>query len=243
LVYFRQSSMVRVIHNLESQRRQYELTARAQELGFREFELNLIRQGSRETIQQKARRGELQFRLPAGLFWNDRQIEFESDQHVQETVRLVFEKMEELGSVQQVSLWVLRRQKQNRGDLPFCELASGEVVGVPARMTELWCASCSLGPSLLSVRALWALYELLTTVTDGRSRVADNRPIQEVGHETTDTTRGMATQAAAGRHPRADDSASTGIVAGAHESVSAGGAPDKPSSACFPSGGSPWMPN
>src|SRR5580704_16826679 len=44
LVYFRQSSTVRVIHNLERQRRQYDLTARAQELGFREFELNLIRQ-------------------------------------------------------------------------------------------------------------------------------------------------------------------------------------------------------
>ena len=196
LVYVRQSSMVQVIHNLESQRRQYGLTARAQELGFRdievidedlgrsgsgcedrpgferlvtqvcsgdvggvicveasrlarngrdwhrlielcalvgtviidpegiydpgvtndrlllglkgtmsEFELNLIRQRSREAIQQKARRGELQFRLPAGLFWNDRQIEFESDQHVQETVRLVFQKMEELGSVHQVFLW------------------------------------------------------------------------------------------------------------------------------------------
>jgi hypothetical protein len=70
-----------------------------------EFELNLIRQRSREAIQQKARRGELQFRLPAGLYWNDRQIEFEPDQHVQETVRLVFQKMEELGSVRQVFLW------------------------------------------------------------------------------------------------------------------------------------------
>ena len=32
-----------------------------------EFELNLIRQRSREAIQQKAKRGELQFRLPVGL--------------------------------------------------------------------------------------------------------------------------------------------------------------------------------
>jgi DNA invertase Pin-like site-specific DNA recombinase len=70
-----------------------------------EFELNLIRQRSREAIQQKARRGELQFRLPAGLYWNDRQIEFEPDQHVQQTVHLVFQKMEELGSVRQVFLW------------------------------------------------------------------------------------------------------------------------------------------
>ena len=34
LVYVRQSSMVQVIHNLESQRRQYGLTERAEELGF-----------------------------------------------------------------------------------------------------------------------------------------------------------------------------------------------------------------
>jgi len=196
LVYVRQSSMLQVLHNMESQRRQYGLTARAQELGFHdievidedlgrsgsgcedrpgferlvtqvcsgdvggvicveasrlarngrdwhrlielcalvgtviidpegiydpsvtndrlllglkgtmsEFELNLIRQRSREAIQQKARRGELEFRLPAGLYWNNRQIEFEPDQHVQQTVHLVFQKMEELGSVRQVFLW------------------------------------------------------------------------------------------------------------------------------------------
>ena len=34
-----------------------------------EFELNLLRQRSREAIQQKASRGELQFLLPVGLGW------------------------------------------------------------------------------------------------------------------------------------------------------------------------------
>lgn len=49
LVYVRQSSMVQVLHNLESQRRQYGLTARAQELGFRDIEVideDLGRSGS-----------------------------------------------------------------------------------------------------------------------------------------------------------------------------------------------------
>jgi DNA invertase Pin-like site-specific DNA recombinase len=35
-----------------------------------EFELNLLRQRSREAILQKARRGELQFLLPVGFCWN-----------------------------------------------------------------------------------------------------------------------------------------------------------------------------
>jgi DNA invertase Pin-like site-specific DNA recombinase len=39
VVYVRQSSMVQVIHNLESQRRQYGLTERAEELGFRDIEV------------------------------------------------------------------------------------------------------------------------------------------------------------------------------------------------------------
>ena len=203
VVYVRQSSMVQVIHNLESQRRQYGLTERAEELGFRdievidedlgrsgggceerpgferlvakvcsgevggvicveasrlarngrdwhrlielcalvgtviidpegiydpsitndrlllglkgtmsEFELNLIRQRSREAIQQKAKRGELQFRLPVGLCWNGDHIELEPDQHCQQVVRLVFQKMQELGSVRQVFRWFLQERLQ-----------------------------------------------------------------------------------------------------------------------------------
>ena len=203
VVYVRQSSMTQVTHNLESQRRQYGLTARAEDLGFRdtevidedlgrsgagceerpgferlvakvcsgevggiicveasrlarngrdwhrlidlcglvgtviidpegiydpsitndrlllglkgtmsEFELNLIRQRSREAIQQKAKRGELKFRLPAGLCWSGDHIELEPDQHCQQVIRLVFQKMQELGSVRQVLLWCLRERLQ-----------------------------------------------------------------------------------------------------------------------------------
>jgi hypothetical protein len=77
-----------------------------------EFELNLIRQRSRDAIQQKAKRGELQFRLPIGLYWNGDHIELEPDQHCQQVLRLVFQKMEELGSVRQVFLWFLRERLQ-----------------------------------------------------------------------------------------------------------------------------------
>jgi hypothetical protein len=36
-----------------------------------EFELNLLRQRSLETIRQKASRGELKFHLPIGLVWSE----------------------------------------------------------------------------------------------------------------------------------------------------------------------------
>ena len=58
-----------------------------------EFELNLLRQRSLEAIRQKARRGELQFRLPVGFRWTQNgKVEMDPDRRVQEAVHLVFAK-------------------------------------------------------------------------------------------------------------------------------------------------------
>jgi DNA invertase Pin-like site-specific DNA recombinase len=75
-----------------------------------EFELHLFRQRSAEAILQKARRGELQFRLPIGLGWTPQgKIEIDADFRVQQAIRLVLEKFTELGSARQV-LMAFRRE-------------------------------------------------------------------------------------------------------------------------------------
>jgi excisionase family DNA binding protein len=76
-----------------------------------EFELHLFRQRSAQAILQKARRGELQFRLSTGLCWTpEGKIEIEADLRVQQAIRLVLEKFSELGSARQV-LHAFRRER------------------------------------------------------------------------------------------------------------------------------------
>src|SRR5215208_6348019 len=71
-----------------------------------EFELNLLRQRSLEAARQKARRGELQFSLPAGYCWTHHdKIEIEPDRRIQQAILSVFSKFVELGSARQVLLW------------------------------------------------------------------------------------------------------------------------------------------
>lgn len=88
-----------------------------------EFELNLLRQRSREAILQKAHRGELQFLLPVGFCWNaSGQTEKDPDQHVQQAIQLIFDKLVELGSVRQTLLWF----RQHNVSIPVLPRDPGE---------------------------------------------------------------------------------------------------------------------
>ncbi|MCA1409460.1 recombinase family protein, partial [Ensifer sp. BRP08] len=72
-----------------------------------EYELSLMRQRGIAARDSKAGRGELRFMLPPGLCWSDvGKIEIDPDEHVAETIRLVFAKFRELGSGRQVFLWL-----------------------------------------------------------------------------------------------------------------------------------------
>jgi DNA invertase Pin-like site-specific DNA recombinase len=72
-----------------------------------EYELSLMRQRGIAARDSKARRGEYQFMLPPGFCWSEAgKIETDPDQHVADTIRLVFAKFRELGSARQVFLWL-----------------------------------------------------------------------------------------------------------------------------------------
>jgi DNA invertase Pin-like site-specific DNA recombinase len=72
-----------------------------------EYELSLMRQRGLAARNSKAKRGEYRFMLPPGFCWNEAgKIEIDPDEHVADTIRLVFAKFRELGSARQVFLWL-----------------------------------------------------------------------------------------------------------------------------------------
>jgi len=72
-----------------------------------EYELSLMRQRGIAARDSKAKRGEYQFMLPPGFCWSEAgKIELDPDEHVADTIRLVFAKFRELGSARQVFLWL-----------------------------------------------------------------------------------------------------------------------------------------
>ncbi len=83
-----------------------------------EYELDLLRQRSMEARLEKARRGELIMRAPVGYVKAEDRLEKDPDRRVQEAVRSVFGKFQELGTVRQTFLWFiehnLHRQARQR---------------------------------------------------------------------------------------------------------------------------------
>lgn len=136
-----------------------------------EFELNLLRQRSLEAIRQKARRGELQFRLPVGFRWTPNgKVEMEPDRRVQEAVHLVFAKMAELGSARQVLLWFRAEKIQ----LPALVLAAPghDIVWKLPVYNTIW--HMLRNPMYAGAYAFGK--------TEARTRILDGRPRKSEGH-------------------------------------------------------------
>lgn len=76
-----------------------------------DFEMAMLRQRALEAQRAKAQRGELRMHLPVGLVYAPTgAIELDPDVRVQQAIRLVLQKFDELGSTRQVLLWLRREQ-------------------------------------------------------------------------------------------------------------------------------------
>lgn len=78
-----------------------------------EYELDLLRQRSVEARREKARRGELIIAAPVGFVkTDDGRLEKDPNQRVQESIRLVLRKFQELETARQTLLWFLEQDLQ-----------------------------------------------------------------------------------------------------------------------------------
>jgi DNA invertase Pin-like site-specific DNA recombinase len=142
-----------------------------------DFEMATLRQRALEAQRTKAQRGELWMHLPVGLVYGPTgAIELDPDARVQQAIRLVLQKFDELGSIRQVLLW-LRRERLSvpvtRGGKHgrYTEWASANYIRVHAIVTSPFLAGAYV----------YGKSESRTTIVDGRiRRTLIGRPIAAI---------------------------------------------------------------
>jgi DNA invertase Pin-like site-specific DNA recombinase len=92
-----------------------------------EAELHILKQRMYQGRLSKAQRGDLQFALPVGYVWSPTgEIQFDPDEQVQQVVRFLFQKFEELGTLgglvrylahHQIQLGIRVREGPGKGEL------------------------------------------------------------------------------------------------------------------------------
>jgi DNA invertase Pin-like site-specific DNA recombinase len=131
-----------------------------------EFELNLLRQRAQEALRQMIRRGEVLWQVPIGYVRSeDNGAEMSPDRQIQDAIRGVFAKFQELGSVRQVLLWYCH----NKLPLPTWSVESGnrEVIWQVPGYSRVY--SILTNPAYAGTY-VHGRHESRTTVVDGRAR-------------------------------------------------------------------------
>ena len=117
-----------------------------------EYELSLMRQRGIAARDSKAQRGEFRFMLPPGFCWSEAgKIEIDPDEHVAETVRLVFAKFRELGSARQVFLWLRSADIKMPVVLRNVDVYKLDLEG--AGLSHASCRSCTIRSMLAPMRS------------------------------------------------------------------------------------------
>jgi DNA invertase Pin-like site-specific DNA recombinase len=131
-----------------------------------DFEMATLRQRALEAQRAKAQRGELWMHLPGGLVYGPSgTIELDPDARVQQAIRLVLQKFNELGSTRQVLLWLRRahlsvpvtRQVQGGRETAWVSPNYGRVHGI-------------ITNPFLAGAYVYGKSESRSTIVDGRIR-------------------------------------------------------------------------
>lgn len=76
-----------------------------------EFELGILRARMLDAARAKAARGELRISVPIGYLWHrDTGLDLDPDIRIQEAIRLIFQRFQELGSARQTLLALTREE-------------------------------------------------------------------------------------------------------------------------------------